>query len=820
MWQDVRYALRQFHRNPGFAFVVAFSLACGIGANTAIFSALNALLLKPLPVPDAQQLVQLDSINRDNVNTLHGFSYPGFETLRKASSSVFSGIFAYTSPDTSSSIYSALAASNVIYQGNAALAKGMLASAAMYQVLGVRPAIGRLLTASDDRIEGGSPVVVLSYGYWQSRFGSDPGVIGKSVIINRVPFTVIGVTEPDFHGVELGYAPDFTAPISMAAALQLQSLENGAEWWLAILGRKRPGVPDRQVETTLQPAFHLTVRDLVQSTPGAMAADIQKMVARLVLKVGSASLGASVSTRDVLRRSLAYLMAVVLMLLGIACVNIANLLLARTATRQAEIRVRMSLGASRALIFRQLLTEVALLTFSGAALAFPLALWGGPFLLTAFADASISESLNLNPDWRVLFFSLFAAAVCSLFLGVVPVFQIANTRLGRKLSKAPNAFMVSQIALALVMAVGAGLLVHSFQKIRRIDAGFRPKQVLVFHVMPSAAGYSAAREQQLYNDLSERIARWPGVDAVSFARTAPGGTNKGTIVRIPGEPPHSQEQPVSANIVAPGYFATVGIDLLLGRGFNLRDASNSQATAVVNQAFVRRYFSDRNPVGRKFTLLGDDKTPIEIVGVVREVKEHGLLEHAPVMAYLPYRPGSGGDMAFLVRTRNEPLSLTPLVRRELKHLDPNVPLSGVSTLEIQLDESISREHVLATLSSIMALLALMLAGIGLYGVIAYSVSCETKSIGIRMALGAAAGAILWNVLRRVLLVVASGIGLGLICVLGFSRYLRSLLYELSPDDPASIGVSAALLILVSLLAAYFPARRAARVDPLIALRED
>jgi predicted permease len=819
----LRYSLRQFRRNPGFATVVTLSLACGIGANTAIFSAINALLLKSLPVRDAQQLVQLDSVNRDHVNTLRGFSYPGFVILRKAGNPLLSGLFAYTSPDTSSSIYSSLAASNVIYQGNAALAKGMLASPAMYSVLGVEPAIGRLFVADDDRVEGGSPVVVLSYAYWQARLGGDRTRIGKSVIINQVPFTVIGVTPPGFGGVELGYVPDFTAPLSMANALNLQSMGDGSRWWLAILGRKKPGVSDREVETALQPAFHLTVADLIQSTPTTMAQDIQKMVSGLVLKVNPANQGASASARDELRRSFAYLMAVVVMLLGIACVNIANLILARTAARQTEICVRLSLGASRARIFRQFLTEIALLALMGGVLSLPVAWRGGPLLLTVFADQSISQSLNLNPDWRVFFFSLSAAVACTLFLSLVPIFQIAGTRLHNaahtsrsSTSKVPDALMATQIALALLLAVGAGLLVRSFQNIRRINPGFRPDQVLVFNLTPSSAGYSNARVQQFYDDLVAQLERLPAVSSVSFARTAPGGTNIGTLVRVPGEQPRSQKQTLGVNFVASRYFQTVGIDLLLGRAFDVHDA----AVAIVNQTFVRQHFGNKNPLGRTFTILGEDKTPIQIVGVVRDVKEHGLLSETPPMAYLPYQHGSGGDMAFFVRTQVEPLSLIPAVRQELKRLDPLVPLSGVTTLNLQLDESVSRERLLAVLSSIMGVLALTLASVGLYGVISYSVSRETKSIGIRMALGAKAGTILWNVFRRVLLLLSSGIGIGLLCVFGLSRYLKSLLYGLSPNDPANIVVSAAILIVISLLAAYFPAREAARVDPMIALREE
>ncbi len=825
--QDVRYALRQFRRNPGFTFVVAFSLACGIGINAAVFTAINALLLKSLPVQKPQELVQLDSENRENINTLRGFSYPGFETLRKASDPVLSGMFAYTSADTSSSIYPALALSSVVYQGNVATAKGMLASAEIYTVLGVKPALGRLFIADDDRVEGGSPVIVLSYSYWQASFGGDPGIIGKTIIVNRVPLTVIGVTPSEFRGVELGYSPDFTVPVSMADALKLENMRNSSAWWLSVLGRKKPGISNRQVQAALQPAFRVAVADLLRSTPASMAQDIQKMVAGLIFKINLANQGALAATRDDLRRSLVYLMAMVALLLGIACTNIANLILARTTTRQSEIRVRLSVGASRARVFRQLLTETMMLTLCGGVLALPFAYWGGPTLLKAFADESIAASLNLTPDWRVLIFSFSAAVICGLCLAFVPALQIARIRLhnvvneGRvNRSKLPDALMIAQIAMALVLTVGAGLLVRSFQNIRWISPGFRPNHVLVFALPQSTVGYSGDREQQFFNNLSEQLEQLPGVTSASFARSAPGSTYMATLIQTLGEEPQSQREPVSANIVDRRYFETVGIDMVMGRNFTIQDAAHAQAVAIVDQALVRRYFGRGSPLGKSFTIMGGDKGRIEIVGVVRDAREHGLLAAAPLMIYLPYQQWQGGDITFFVRTAAEPLKLVPAVRRILKQLDPFVPLSGITTLKLELENSVSREHVLAELSSLMGLLALALASIGLYGVLAYAVSRETKSIGIRMALGAETSTILWNVFRRVLLLLSGGIGIGLLCVFGVNRYLKSLLYGLSPNDPTSIGLSTSVLTIVALTAAYLPARKAARIDPATTLRNE
>lgn len=825
--QDLRCALRQFRRSHGFTLVAVGSLACGIGANTAVFTAINALLLKSLPARDPQELIQPDSENREKVNTLRGFSYPGFQMLRKASGSVLSGIFAYTSADTSSSIYSALATSNVVYRGNAAVAKGMLASAEIYTVLGVTPYTGRLFVAHDDGIEGGSPVVVLSYSYWQGRFGGDRSIIGKTITVNQVPFTVIGVTPPEFRGVELGYAPDFTVPTSMAGALKLQSLSNRSAWWLSVLGRKKPGVSERQVQIILEPVFRAAVNDLMQATPAAMAREIERMVSGLVLKVRPADQGAFAGARQELRRSFAYLMAMVVLLLAIASVNIANLILARTATRQPEIRVRLSLGASRARVFRQLLTETLMLAIAGGIVALPLVWWGGPAVLAMFADESIAASLNLTPDWRIFAFTFAAAALCGVCLGLAPTLQIAKmplhkaAREGRSNRIAgPNVLTAAQIALAFVLAMGAGLLVRSFQNIRQIDPGFRPDHVLVFTAIPSSAGYSGAREEAFYRDARERLERLPGVISASFAESAPGRSNIGTLVGIGGEPPPGRNEPISANIVGSHYFETAGIDLVLGRSFNAYDATGTRWVAIVNRTFARHYFGNENPLGRSFTLLGESKNRIEIVGVVKDVKEHGPLAAAPLMIYLPYRQNPGGEATFLVRTRRAPLSLLPAIRRVFKSIDPSVPLSGISTLNLQLADSVSREHVLAELSSIMGLLALALAGIGLYGVIAYSVRREIRAIGIRMALGAQPGTILWHVFRRVLLLVFTGLGTGLLCALGLSRYLKSVLYGLAPDDPVSIGFSATVLVIACLVAAYFPARSAMRVDPAIALREE
>ncbi len=816
--QDLRYMLRQSRLSPAFTLVAVLSLAFGIGANTSIFSVIDSLLLRSLPVHDADQLIQVDSVNRKNVQTLRGFSYPGYQLMKAASGRVLTGLFAYGSTDTSSSIYSALAKSNVVYAGNAAIAKGMLVSAEMYSVLGVRPAAGRLLVASDDLVKGGSPVVVLAYSYWQERFGGDARIVGKTLVVNRVPLTVVGVTPSEFRGVELDYAPDFTVPLSMADALKLESLENHNAWWLSVLGRKKSGVNNSEVEAALRPAFRHVIADLLQATPIEMLSEIRGLVSGLALKITPARQGASAAVRAELARSFGYLMAMVIVLLCIACVNIANLVLARTAHRDREIRLRLAVGASKARVVRQLVTETLALAFIGGILAMPCA-WFGPALLRMFSSHSVVASIDFRPDWRVFGFAFTVAVICGVFLGVVPLMQITERRLSRSQgSKASDLLMVPQIALALMLAVGAGLLVRSFQNIRHVDPGFRPDGVLAFVVTHSSLRYTGAGELQFYNDLNTQLAHLPGALSVSFAKSEPGSSEVGTFVRISGEPPPRQNEPVSANIVGSGYFRTVGIDLMTGRDFDAHNFVAEGQVGVVNESFARRYFKMHTPIGKSFSLLGDNKNTIRIVGVVKDVKEHGLLQPAPMMIYLPYRQGASGDLTFFVRTQGDPFALLPAVRQVLKRLDPTLPLSDVKTLVFALQNSVSREQVLAQLSSLMGLTALALASVGLYGVIAYRVSRETKAIAIRMALGAKSTAILWSVFRRVLVILGGGVGLGLIGVFSLGPLLESLLFGLSPNDPVIIGLAAGTLVLAAIVAAYVPARRAASVDPAIALR--
>lgn len=821
--QDLRHALRQFRVQSAFTVVTILSLAFGIGANTGMFSVMNVLLMKSLPVPKADQLVQLDSVNRKNEQTLRGFSYPGFRIMKAASGRVLSGVFAYSSTDTSSSIYSSLAKSNVIYKGNAEIAKGMLASGEMYSVLGVQPFLGRLFVAGDDRVKAGSPVVVLAYGYWRARFGGDRGVIGKTLVVNRVPLTVIGVTPKQFRGVELDYSPDFTVPVSMADALKLESLDNRNAWWLSVLGRKKPDLTNGQVEAALQPAFRESVEDLIEATPADLTREIRGLTDGLVFKISPASQGAVSAVRDELGRSFALLMTTVALLLGIACVNVANLLLARTAAREREIRLRMSVGASRFRVSRQLMTEMLALAFTGGLLALPCAWFGAPLLLRMFAADSTIASLDAGPDWRVFLFAFAIALMCGICLGLVPLIQIREKRSSRsKIGGIPDGLMVAQIALALMLAAGAGLLVRSFQKIRHVDPGFRPDGVLAFGVTRSSLGYTGQRERGFYTQMKDELASLPGVISVSFARSEPGSSDLGTFVRIAGEPPSRQNEPISANVVDAGYFRTVGIDLLAGRDFDAHDVTGAQRVVIVNESFARRYFGHRFPLGLAFNIMGDENA-MHIVGVVKDAKEHGLLQPAPMMIYLPYQqgPGAYGDqLTFFIRSAGDPLATLPAVRATLRRLNPLLPLSDVRTLRLALQSSVRREQVLAQISTLMGLTALALASLGVYGVIAYRVSCETKAVGIRMALGAKRSSILWLVMHRVMVLLTVGVGLGLIAVFSCAHLVSGILFGVSPNDPVSMLTASAALIFVALASAYFPARRAAGVDPAITLRHE
>jgi predicted permease len=831
MFQDIRFGMRMLGRSPIFTAVAVMSLALGIGANTAIFSLVNAVLLKKLPVKNPDQLVLLNWVSGKDIpaksisGNLHmkdgqalstSFSYSAFQQFRDFNEA-FSDVFAFTDAGQL----------NVGIDGEAELAEGQLVSGGYYDVLGVKPIMGRALTADDDRLPGAEPVVVISYAYWQGRFGHDPAVVGKIIYINNSPFTIIGVTPQGFSGtLQVGSSPELTMPIAAQPLISPigSSLDKPDYWWLQIIGRLKPGVSEQQARAGLDVIFQRSVAESQQSS------DEKTATARLETSSGSRGLSES---RQEFSEPLFILMAVVGLVLAIACANIANLLLARAATRQKEIAVRLALGASRLRLIRQLLTESVLLAFIGGALGLLFAYLGKDLLLTLLPEESTSFSLDLSMDARILSFTAAISILTGILFGLAPALRATRVDLtpalkdnARSMSKGKSrlgkVLLVAQVAMSLLLLIGAGLFVRTLQNLENVDLGFNRENVLLFKLDPTLNGYKGPRLMNLYKQIMERVEALPGVQSASLSSHAPISNNATyRSVEVEGyTPPEDAEKYVYQQSIADTFFDTMEIPLLLGRGFNSKDDENAPKVAVINETMARTYFSSDNPVGRLFSIGRKNKEQVEVIGMVKDVKYTNVRQNIPPTFYMPYlqRPNDLGRVSFEVRTSGNPTEMVAAIRQVVQEADKNLPLFDVKTQSEQVNATLAQERLFARLSSFFGLLALMLACIGLYGLMSYAVARRTHEIGIRMALGARSGDVLWMVMREILMLVLIGVAIGLPAALAATRLISSMLFGLTATDPMTISVATLFMIAVAALAGYIPARRASRVDPMVALR--
>ena len=826
--QDIRYALRMVLKNPGFTAVAVVTLALGIGANTAIFSLINAALLKMLPVTDPEQLVTIGCSADDS------FPYPAFKQLRDHNQ-VFSGVLAFRS----------LESFDFDVDGHAGLAKGQVVSGNYYSVLGVNAVFGRTIAPEDDRVAGGGPVAVISYEYWVKRFNRDPAAVGKKIVLNGSPFTVIGVTPPEFFGLEPGNPVEVSIPISMVAQVRPEWAVAGTPYsvlsapfrnWLHLMARLRPGVAEEQALANAEPIYREAMREAAEGL-GGLPFDSPRtremfLQFRLHLEPGGRGLAA---LRQRFSRPLLILTAVVGLLLLIACANVANLMLARASSRQREIAVRIALGAGRWRLIRQLITESVLLALAGGAGGLLLAYWATSSLLALMSHSSSPVSVNVHPDARPLAFTALVSLFTAILFGLAPAMRATQPGaaalkgsgriLGgmRPRASLGQALVVLQVALSLVLLVGAGLLARSLENLKDFYPGFDAQHVLLISVNPSMVGYKEAQVIGLYQRLMAEIKAFPGVRTVSFSDFSPLADRfSSTMPAVEGYTPRPGENtPVMINVIGPEYFRALQTPVLLGREFTSADAAGAAKVGVINQAMAHYYFGDANPIGRRFSLPGwrGDSRWLEIVGVIQDARYHSLREPAPPQAYIPFlQSPESGSMTFEVRAMMDPVSLAAGVRRVIQQADSRLPIFDVKTLSEQVDESLVQERLVASLSSLFGLLALSLASVGLYGVMAHAVSRRTNEIGIRMALGAQRGQILGMVMRETLLLVILGVTVGIPVAMGASRLIRSELYGLSPSDPLTISMTALVMLGVAGLAGYLPARRATNVDPMVALK--
>ncbi|HYP29039.1 MAG TPA: ABC transporter permease [Blastocatellia bacterium] len=824
MIQDLRYGMRMLFRSPVFTAVAVLSLALGIGANTAIFSLVNAVLLENLPVRNPEQLVLLRwiasgrNIPPDSVSGFldlnfgqpfsTSFSYPAFEDFRERNE-VFSDVFAF----------SELGRLNVSIDGQAESAEGQIVSGDYYSGLGVQPVLGRTLAADDDRPVGAEPVAVISHAYWQRRFGGDPAAVGKVIYVNSSPFTIVGVTPPKFHGtLDLGVSPDITVPTG-AQTLVMRGdsiLTDRGNWWVQIIGRLKPGVTAEQAQAHLDAMFQQEVAELIKSSKE------EKDPARVEVLPGGKGL---TQTRGQLAGPLYIMVAVAVLVLAIACANIANLLLARSAMRQKEIAMRLALGASRLRLIRQLLTESALLAVIGGGLGLLLVYCTKDLLTGLLPGRSAALRLDVEPDVRVLAFTAAVSLLTGLLFGLAPAIRATKLDLApdlkdnartanRSKTRLGKILLVSQVAISLLLLIGAGLFVRTLRNLENIELGFNRENLLIFKVDPTLNGYEGARAANLYEQMKERIEALPGVKAVGMSRH-PLISGGAMISMVEGR------EHIFLQRVSPNFFETMEIPLLIGRNFTAGDNDNSSKVVIVNEAYARRFLSGENPIGRRVKLSRSPTSPeLEVVGMVKDAMYSDLRIQFPPTVYLPYLQGLKGlrEMTFEVRTINDPSEMMASVRRAVQEVDSNVPLFNMKTQEEQVNQALTEERLFARLSTLSGSLALTLACIGLYGLMSYSVARRTHEIGIRMALGAQPGAVRWLVMRETLLVIFLGVVLGLAAGLAAMQVISSMLFGLTATDPVTLLIAILILIAVTALAGYLPARRASRVDPMIALR--
>src|SRR5262245_38391736 len=838
LWQDLRYGFRQLLKSPGFTAVAVMTLALGIGANTAVFTLINALLLRTLPVTNPHELVAINAIRvqgrdfKGGAGFFGSVSFPMYRDLR-ARQEVFTDISA--SGEVRSVRLTIAAGSGTMEVDNV---QANLVSASYWSVFGVQPALGRFFSEDEDRnpqsSETAGSLAVLSYSFWERQFGRDPSVLDRTMLVGRSSCRVIGVAPRGFFGERVGSEPDLWVPL---VSFSSRNLFEDRRWRsIAGIARLKPGLSREQAQTALtllyQQLLQLEFSEAPRSNPNRNPA-VQDFIIQLVPGATGFSFG---RLRQTFTEPLLVIMAIVALVLLIACANVANLLLARAVARQREISVRRALGCGRFRLMRQLLTESLLLSGLGTVAGLFVAWWGSRVLLRLVDTEPVPLRLDLSPDARVLLFTAAVMVLTGIGFGLAPAWRASGFDLASALKDQARGtgarakqylgrtLVVFQVALSLVLLIGAGLLIRSLYNLQQIDLGFRPEQVLHFQLAHNPSTPDSASFARVAREVRERVKQIPGVQQVGvswwvlFSRGQFGDSFK-IHDRVP-EPGENIQARI--DFVSPGYFETVGMSLIAGRGIEDRDRDSAPMTAVINETLARRFFPGGNVIGRIIEIPSDimkDK-PIEIVGVIRDAKYNALRAETAPMIYLSIQQVPRTLGALEVRT-TEPLSaLAGPVRQALSDVSKDLMIRRAVRLSDQVNLTLASERLLAMLCAFFGALALVLASVGLYGVISYAVAQRTQEIGIRRALGATDRNVLWLMLGQSLTVVLAGIAIGLSLALFSTRLLSSFLFGLSPTDSGAIALSTILLILVALAACWIPARRATKIDPMVALRAE
>jgi putative ABC transport system permease protein len=827
---DLRFGLRMLAKSPGFTAIAVITLALGIGANTAIFSLMNQVLLQRLPVRNPDELVILQApgpvtghVSSDGDGT-ESFSYPMYKGLRD-NNSVFSGVLARYN-------FSASVAS----RGQTDRASGELVSGNYFEVLGVEPAVGRMFSPEDDRVPGAQPVVVLSHSYWTRHFGADPSVLNKVLLINNVEMTVVGVSRAGFSGVQVGKTPDIFVPLMMTPEMTRygETLDKWNDYWMTLLARRKPGISDRQAEAGINAVYRPLLEEQLPQIKSAWNEDKRQRFLDKKILLSSGARGRTVVQRDSGGQIITLFVMVVLVLL-IACTNVANLLLARGASRQREFAIRTAMGASRGRMIRQLVAESLLCAFAGGALGILLGTWLMRILTPIVVANAKVQGLTEKLDPTVLAFAIGATLLSGVFFGLIPAWRV--TRLGvadvikdqGSTSSASvshvgfrKVLVAGQVAFTMLLLAGAGLFTRSLLNLRNQDLGMKTDNVISFSIQPLLNGYDTPRSIGLIDQMRARLAALPGVRSVGTGEVPTlTGDDEGSNITVEGGPQLAEDlQDVDHDAVSPGYFSTLGIPLLSGREFTEGDGRTAPKVAIASEAMVKRFLPGRNPIGAHFAFGGGTVKPdIEIVGVVKDVKQEHVSSAVQPYVYIPYaqRPKLTG-MTFYVRSTQDPLLLGAALQGEVRQMDANLPVYDLKTMDRIVEEDLFSARMVAVLSASFAGLAALLAALGIYGVLAYVVVQRTREIGIRMALGAMTGQVRLLIVKEVGSMVLIGVGVGLPLAYVLARFSESLLYGVHAGDPLVYASGLGFIGLIALAACFLPARRATRVDPLVALR--
>ncbi len=832
MFQDLRYGARMLFKQPGFTLIAVLSLALGIGANTAIFSLLDVVLLKSLPVQEPDKLVLFGQGEETGLNTgfpnrsWELFSYPFYQEVRQRNE-VFSEVAALL--NTPRSPYGVVHLKGA--RGEAEKLNLQLVSGTYFSVLGVQASLGRTFTEADEQAAGGPPVAVISYDWWERRLGGDPAAVGATISTRQTVYTIIGVAPKEFFGTAAGQAPDLWVPLALeeqSPSSLWSGCHNKEHQSLYLIARLKNGVRAEQASAAVNLLFKQSLHERAGAQPSP---ERLQAIQRASIELTPVGRGLSTLRRE-FSLSLRILMAVVALVLLIACANVANLLLSRAAARQKEFAVRLAVGAGRTRLMRQLLTESVLLASLGGIAGVLLAWWGSRLLVLMASARAEALPLDVTPNARILGFTLLASLLSAVIFGTAPAWRAARIepnaalKVGKGAAQATSrsplgkALVIAQVALSLVLLVGAGLFVRTLINLQNLPTGFNQENVMLFRLYTFMLGDEGPQFAPLLREVEEKVKAVPGVQAASFSSFVfrHGQWTSRIFTGGPDQP--EGQRSARQNIVGPDYFTTMGIPLLAGRVFGSQDTDKSPKVAVISESLAQRFFPNGSPLGKRFGTYGRPPDEFEIVGVVKDAKYVAVTEQWRPMVYYPHAQIPQPLENFVVRFAGAPAASVPQVRRAIQQVNRNLPIDEVVSLSDHIGRSLTQQKLVARLASFFGLLALLLACVGLYGVLSYAVTRRTNEIGVRLALGAQSRNILWLILREALALVCGGVIVGLVAASFVTKLADKLLFDLKPTDPLTLVSATLLLIVTAVLAGYLPARRATRVDPLVALRDE